>query len=926
MTVSGGSAGDGAATDSSGVRNSLPPVTDRAVALARIGENFELTGRHAEGATCEVFKGHHVALDVAIAVKILRPEFAGDPCFLERMRIEAQVLPRLRSPHIVRCFDRGFTDDGRPFTVLEFLRGETLETLLSQLKRFDELSAIEIGLELLEALATTHAHGVVHRDVSLRNLIVHRSEHEPAVLKLIDYGFAWIMPDAPESAPEPPLKRERGVAVGTPRFTSPEVARGRGDVDARADLYSAGVVLYTLLAGRDPFAGLRTPEGVLEAHAYRTVPPLSLHARGVSKELEAVVMRLLQKDRAHRYESAKQAARALYEAGEVARHRAHQRFPVPPAAKSSPMLAAGEHCGPYTVTRLIDAGGFFEVYEAEATGGRKRPVAIKIAKREVAMGARQRARFLEMARQLASIRHPNFATVHQAGEHEGSPWISMALVEGVTLCEHLKRKRTLPAAPAIKLAYGIAGALRQLHRLGIVHGNLSPESVMVTPAGEACVIDTAFANALSESQRARSSQPRGRMAYQSPEALTGDELDPRSDIYSWGLIVFEMLTGRLPYSTPLHHSALNLEMLVARLNDPEQRDTTPHLPKSLWALLESATTVYPRLRPEGFSDVCTTLDHACEGIPLAHPLIVTPQYAIAVNGGILVQVWRSPPSIAAVDEADRLNQNANLSAGLVVIDSQVALSSSGTLPEFSALVNAMAIRVGVVAIVCEGQVPGGANLRNALSHGDFLQHHTASRGVFSSIGSAMDWLTRYRSGIVGLSDLTAVVNALRRRMKTAAIVQCATTPVEAPSPRSAEPRAKRNMLIKRAGSLLLIRENCESPTDQDWNELLTFLTMHRRELDKIKILVRTDGGAVTAPQRRRLAETLAHTHVLVAVVSDGIRVRFGGAVIALFQKKYRQFSVNELSEAYRHLNLTADEQRLAESVLQELEASLDAQS
>jgi serine/threonine protein kinase len=329
VTVSGGRAG-GWTANSSGVRNSPAPATDHLVALSRIGENFEITGSHAEGATCEVFKGHHVALDIAIAIKVLKPEYAADSSFLERMRIEAQVLPRLRSRHIVRCFDRGFTDDGRPFTVLEFLRGEPLEALLSKLRTFDELMAIDLGLELLEALATTHAQGVVHRDVSPHNLIVHRTELEPTTLKLIDFGFAWIMPNAPESAPEPSSKREHGVAVGTPRYASPEVAMGRTDIDGRSDLYSAGVILYTMLAGRDPFAELRTPEAVLDAHANRAVPPIARYAPRVSPELTSFVMRLLEKDRANRFPSASEAAAALREARHATQQRTRQRLSTPP--------------------------------------------------------------------------------------------------------------------------------------------------------------------------------------------------------------------------------------------------------------------------------------------------------------------------------------------------------------------------------------------------------------------------------------------------------------------------------------------------------------------------------------------------------------------------------------------------------------------
>jgi serine/threonine protein kinase len=318
MTLSGGRVGHWGHL--SGVRNSLPGLTDRTVVLPNMGEKFEITGRHAEGATCDVFKAHHVGLDLAVAIKVLKRQHAFDPRFAERMRIEAQVLPRLKSRHIVQCFDRGVTSDGRPYTVLEFLRGETLDAILERAGRLDERAVIDIGTALLDALETTHSRGIVHRDVSLRNLIVHRTEHEPATPKLIDFGFALVLPTAPESAPEPAEFPERDAVVGTPRFTSPEVARGVTDIDPRADLYSAGAVLYALLAGRDPFAHLDTPAAVLQAHAHHPVPPLSQHTPHLSPALQSVVARLLEKDRTRRFATALDARLALVQAGKVA-HR-----------------------------------------------------------------------------------------------------------------------------------------------------------------------------------------------------------------------------------------------------------------------------------------------------------------------------------------------------------------------------------------------------------------------------------------------------------------------------------------------------------------------------------------------------------------------------------------------------------------------------
>lgn len=137
---------------------------------------------------------------------------------------------------------------------------------------------------------------------------------------------------------------------------------------------------------------------------------------------------------------------------------------------------------------------------------------------------------------------------------------------------------------------------------------------------------------------------------------------------------------------------------------------------------------------------------------------------------------------------------------------------------------------------------------------------------------------------------------------------------------------KRNMLTRREGSLVLLRQNTEEPTDQDWAEFLRVLSTQRKEIEakNLKILVYTDGGAVSSDQRKRLAETLGDYHPRVACVSNSVKVRFAGAMIALFQRNYRQFSVAEMRQAFAHLELGAQQREFAETVLWELEAVLYA--
>jgi hypothetical protein len=130
----------------------------------------------------------------------------------------------------------------------------------------------------------------------------------------------------------------------------------------------------------------------------------------------------------------------------------------------------------------------------------------------------------------------------------------------------------------------------------------------------------------------------------------------------------------------------------------------------------------------------------------------------------------------------------------------------------------------------------------------------------------------------------------------------------------------RNMITRRVGSMLAIRQNKNEATAKDWSELQAELRAHQEELNHTKILVYTDGGTLTTAQRKELMAVLGDSHALVATVSDSIKVRFAGSTISLFQKNYKQFTTSELRLAYAHLGLSTPEQRKVEAVLKDLEA------
>ncbi len=257
------------------------------------GETFgryRLIEELGRGGMGVVWKAHDVQLDRVVALKrILAREFScGEP--RERFLREARAAARLRHPHVVTVFDIGEVD-GQPYATTEFIEGETLENRTR--RGIPPREAVRLLAPIAEALQAAHDAGIVHRDVKPSNILVDRSG-KPYVM---DFGLAKDVLGAREGTLTPD-----GIAVGTPRYMSPEQVRARGGIGPATDQFSLGVVLYEILTGQHPFPG-EGIAGVLESILTREpVPPGSL-AGTIDRRLEATCLRMLQKDPGLRYPS-----------------------------------------------------------------------------------------------------------------------------------------------------------------------------------------------------------------------------------------------------------------------------------------------------------------------------------------------------------------------------------------------------------------------------------------------------------------------------------------------------------------------------------------------------------------------------------------------------------------------------------------------
>ncbi|HVU02988.1 MAG TPA: serine/threonine-protein kinase [Polyangiaceae bacterium] len=312
-----------------------------------------------------VVAAQHLTLGQTVAVKLLRTAGLDEARRAEacaRFLREGQAAARLASEHVVRIHDVGTLEDGAPFMVMELLRGNDLASILDGKGQLGVDAAIEYVLQVCDAVGEAHANGIVHRDLKPSNLFVStRSDGRPLV-KVLDFGISKAIAGADDPL-QGNLTSTRSV-VGSPYYMSPEQVRDAKRVDARSDIWSLGMILYELLVGEPAFNADTLP-GICAAIAADTPPPIRDRRPDVSPELEAVIMRCLEKDPGRRFSTVIELVRALAPhaaraAGVSTADYASRRLEesakrTPPAPRLRPDEAT-VHSGPDSGMRVSDRG------------------------------------------------------------------------------------------------------------------------------------------------------------------------------------------------------------------------------------------------------------------------------------------------------------------------------------------------------------------------------------------------------------------------------------------------------------------------------------------------------------------------------------------------------------------------------------------
>ncbi len=257
-----------------------------------LNDRYEMQQRIGRGGMADVYLARDVLLDRLVAIKVLFPEYATDPAFVERFRREAQSAANLNHPNIVSVYDWGRSENTY-FMAMEYVPGRTLAEALHDVGQIDAMKAAEVGIEVAAALAFAHRNNVVHRDIKPGNILIGSSGQ----LKVADFGIARAMGSAADSS-----LTQAGAVMGTAAYFSPEQAQG-GQPDPRSDLYSLGIVLYEMVSGQPPFTG-DSPLAIAYKQVHEQPTPLHELAPNVPRAFEAIVARLLTKDPDRRYPTA----------------------------------------------------------------------------------------------------------------------------------------------------------------------------------------------------------------------------------------------------------------------------------------------------------------------------------------------------------------------------------------------------------------------------------------------------------------------------------------------------------------------------------------------------------------------------------------------------------------------------------------------
>ncbi|RCK80426.1 MAG: Serine/threonine protein kinase PrkC, regulator of stationary phase [Candidatus Ozemobacter sibiricus] len=559
-----------------------------------LGKNYRIIARLGAGGMGMVFRATDINLQREVAVKIMHPDAAKDQSVVQRFLNEGRILAMVRHPVIIEVYAAGVDEPtGIPFLVMEFVEGQTLEDHRDELHK-DPAHLLQNMITLLGGIHACHQKGVIHRDLKPANVLIDKTGQ----LKLVDFGIAKTSAKMTRT----------GVAIGTPHYMSPEQCLGKAEITAASDIYSLGIMFWELLVGKLPFEAEKdaTDPGLSVAlqHLNQEPPWPEFEALPVGKNLSGLFRRILAKKPEQRP--------AIPDIIEALKRELHRLRPADTATGGDTQMI-GEI---YRIIAEIGAGGMGKVYKALDTT-LNRTVAIKVMSEETMKVPGVVERFLQEGQLLATVGHPNVLNIYASGTDRATqrPFLVMEFIDGALLSD-LKPALRQNGARLAPLMLQLLEGLRACHAKGIIHRDLKPSNIMVTREGLLKIFD--FGIAKAHANLTRTGTTVGTPQYMSPEQCTGKrEITAKSDIYSVGIIFWELIFGEPPFkaeeasnpelSIALQHIQATLPMAAL----PEGSVFLPFLP-----MVRRMLDKDPANRPE-IDEIIATLEQFIEQNPAA---------------------------------------------------------------------------------------------------------------------------------------------------------------------------------------------------------------------------------------------------------------------------------------------------------------------
>jgi serine/threonine protein kinase len=607
--------------------------------MKKIGK-YEIVEELGRGGMGVVYRAYDPSLERDVALKVIQQIALDVADTKARFYREARMAARLSHDAIAVIYEIG-EEAGVPFIAMEYLPGRDLRMVIDKKENLSLEQKLDYAQQICRGLQYAHTKNVIHRDIKPENIKL----LEDGRVKIIDFGIA--KPYTPTASAEDKSTNvaltRMGMRIGTPWYMSPEQARGN-PVDRRTDIFSFGVVLYELLTYVKPFQGDDTT--VLYKILHEDPPPIKLEESGLTDELQKILSRCLAKDHEERYPDCSEVLRDLvaltsgpspdprirtllargitldkserYEEAGAAFNQILEIDPDNQQAKSflkrlslrdkesfMRRVLAGNVIGTvishFQILDRIGGGGMGVVYRAEDMS-LKRIVALKFLMPDLVRDPSAKKRFLKEAQAASALDHPNICTIHEISEtDEGLLFICMAYYGGENLSARISRG-PLSVGEALEIVIKIGRGLAKAHEHGIVHRDIKPANIIITPDGEVKIVDFGLAKLSGGTQITRVGARMGTLPFMSPEQIRGLDLDHRTDIWSLAVLLFQALTGQLPFQREYEAA-----MLYAIVTDdpPLLTSVHPGLPSELEKVITKALKKEPN---ERYASVQTMVD------------------------------------------------------------------------------------------------------------------------------------------------------------------------------------------------------------------------------------------------------------------------------------------------------------------------------